>query len=350
MLYIMVKYHKINLVECNVCYDSAIEKHTEGTCTMGEEGIEKSNRVLSIYTKLMNGLIINKAEEAQRFGVNVKSIQRDLDGIRGFLDNQSVQDGVSNYLIYDYHEKGYRLEQGCMARLTNDEILAVCKILLDSRAFTKKEMMGILDKLLVNCVPKKNQKLISDLIANERFHYIEPQHKRVFMDKIMKLGQAIRECRVIQIRYRKMKDKNMVERRLEPLAIMFSEYYFYLVGFIEGIDKEKAFEYADDPFPTIYRIDRIEDLKITNEYFKIPYANRFEEGEFRKRIQFMYGGKLQRVKFEYTGESIEAVLDRLPTARVLSEEDGKYVVQAEVFGKGIDMWLRSQGDRVKVVG
>ena len=46
---------------------------------------------------------------------------------------------------------------------------------------------------------------------------------------------------------------------------------------------------------------------------------------------------------------IEAVLDRLPTAKVLSEEDGVYLVSAEVFGKGIDMWLRSQGERVEVV-
>lgn len=317
---------------------------------MDENGGAKSNRVLAIYTRLMNGQIVKKAEEAERFGVNAKSIQRDLERIREFLDIQSVQDGVNNYLTYDYHEKGYRLEQSNMASLTNDEILAVCKILLDSRAFTKKEMMSILDKLLVSCVPKKNQKLIADLVVNERFHYIEPQHKRVFMDKLMKLGQAIKECRVIQIQYTKMKEKTTVERKLEPLAIMFSEYYFYLVGFIEDIDKEKAFENADDPFPTIYRIDRIEKLKVTDEHFKIPYADRFEEGEFRKRVQFMYGGKLRKVKFEYTGESIEAVLDRLPTARILSEEDGKYVVQAEVFGKGIDMWLRSQGDRVKVVG
>jgi hypothetical protein len=63
----------------------------------------------------------------------------------------------------------------------------------------------------------------------------------------------------------------------------------------------------------------------------------------------MYGGKLRKVKFEYTGDSIEAILDRLPTAKVLSEEDGKYVIQAEVFGKGIDMWLRSQGDLIKMV-
>ena len=65
---------------------------------------------------------------------------------------------------------------------------------------------------------------------------------------MMVLGQAIRECKVIDIKYTKIKGKALVERKLEPLAIMFSEYYFYLVGFIQEIDKEKAFENANDPF------------------------------------------------------------------------------------------------------
>ena len=80
------------------------------------------------------------------------------------------------------------------------------------------------------------------------------------------------------------------------------------------------------------------------------WANRFEEGEFRKRIQFMYGGKLQTVKFTYSGYDINAVLDRLPTAQILSvDENGVYTVTAEVFGKGIDMWLRSQGEFVNTI-
>lgn len=65
----------------------------------------------------------------------------------------------------------------------------------------------------------------------------------------------------------------------------------------------------------------------------------------RQRIEVLKG-KLQRVKFKYRGENVEAVLDRLPTAKVLGEEDGAYTVSAEVFGKGIDMWLRSQGDSI----
>ncbi|MCM1027686.1 MAG: WYL domain-containing protein, partial [Roseburia sp.] len=43
-------------------------------------------RVLDIYTKLLGGGIINKAEEAQNYGVNERSIQRDINDIRDFLD------------------------------------------------------------------------------------------------------------------------------------------------------------------------------------------------------------------------------------------------------------------------
>ena len=81
----------------------------------------------------------------------------------------------------------------------------------------------------------------------------------------------------------------------------------------------------------------------------MPYKDRFQEGEFRKRVQFMYGGKLERIKFKYTGPSIEAVLDRLPTAEILSQDEEGWIVEAEVFGKGIDMWLQSQGLHIKEV-
>lgn len=70
----------------------------------------------------------------------------------------------------------------------------------------------------------------------------------------------------------------------------------------------------------------------------------------RKRIQFMYGGRLQHIQFKYTGPNIEAVLDRLPTARVVENlPEGGQVVEAEVFGSGIEMWIRSQGGYVELL-
>ncbi len=209
-------------------------------------------------------------------------------------------------------------------------------------------MLPILDKLVDRCIPEKNKKTVTALIRNEEFHYIEPHHGRKFVDKLWDLGTAIKEQQIIEIDYARLKGQTTVRRRLQPVGIMVSEYYFYLTAFI---DDENLKQYFDDPGdlrPTIYRIDRIRSLTITQNRFRVPYAQRFEEGEFRKRVQFMFGGKLRTVRFVYTGPSLEAVLDRLPTARVIDEKDGAYTVEAEVFGDGIEMWLRSQGDSVKL--
>lgn len=319
------------------------------------ENTDKVERVLGIYTKLLNGEIVNKTAEAQRYHVNERSIQRDIDDIRNYMEQAVTDSGVVNEVIYDRSMQGYRLEKLYQLRFSNSEILAICKILLDSRAFTKKEMTAMLDKLLDCCVPKSNQKLVKELISNETYHYIEPQHKTVFIDKLWELGQAIQKHQYIEIEYKGLKSASPKKRKLKPLAILFSEYYFYLTAFIDDEKVRENFSVIDDAFPTIYRIDRIQSLRVLDEQFHVPYANRFEEGEFRKRIQFMYGGKLRKIRFQYSGCSIEAILDRLPTAKIERvEQDDKedktvYTVSAEVFGDGVDMWLRSQGDAVKVM-
>lgn len=111
-------------------------------------------------------------------------------------------------------------------KLTNSEVLALCKILLDSRAFTKTKMTKMLDKLISCCVTKGNQKLVTELISNEEFHYVEPRHKTQFIDTMWDIGQVIRNCQYIEIDYFRMKDKAVVKRKVKPAAIMFSEYYF----------------------------------------------------------------------------------------------------------------------------
>lgn len=313
-----------------------------------EEKEGKIQRILSIYTMLMNGNTVNKTELANRFHVNERSIQRDIDDIRNYLDYEATETGIENFVNYDRVQNGYRVDAVKM-KFTNPEVLAIAKILLDSRAFTKAEMEDMLERLIKCCVPKDNQKLVRDLMRNESFHYIEPRHKTEFLDTMWEIGQAIHNSQMIEIEYQRMKDKKNVKRRLKPLAIMFNEFYFYFVAFIDDEETRKDFDVQDDPFPTIYRIDRIKRLKVLDEKFRIPYSSRFEEGEFRKRIQFMYGGKLRKVRFRYSGLSIESVLDRLPTAKILNEEDGVYTVEAEVFGDGIDMWMRSQGDNIEVI-
>ena len=303
----------------------------------------KSSRMLVIYDDLLRGKSLSKKELSERFHVAPRSIQRDMDLLRCFLAEQ----GTTQELIYDRKEKAYRLINPIPRGLTNSEILAVCKILLESRSMLKEEMIPILDKLLDCCVPEESKRMVSELLANEKFLYVEPHHGKMILPGLWDLGQAIQQHKVLEIEYQKLKGNETVTRIIEPVGMMFSEFYFYLVGFIQNIDRKEAFENPDDLFPTIYRVDRIVNFRETGERFHPAYSGRFQEGEFRKRVQFMFGGRLETIRFRYIGPSIEAVLDRLPTAEIIQEDDDGWTVQAEVFGKGIEMWLRSQGKYVK---
>lgn len=311
----------------------------------------KAQRILYLYDKLIRGEFIYKRAEAERFHVEPKSIQRDIEDIRMYLEERNMEEGVVGDVPYDRKRGGYHIEQSEKNRLSNAEILAVAKILLDSRAFRRDEMHSILDRFVTCCASPENKKQVNALIANEKIHYIEPHHGKRFMDTMWEIGRAINESRYIEITYQKIKDRKpvSVKRVVQPLALMFSEYYFYMAAYIDDANKKKEFQVPNDAFPTIYRIDRIQKLKVSKEHFTIPYKDRFEEGEYRKRIQFMYGGKLQKTLFWYKGQNVEAVLDRLPTAQIQEEQDGEYLISAETFGTGINNWLWSQGEQVEVV-
>ncbi len=303
---------------------------------------EKGIRLLYLHEQLLHGDGIQKRMAAQRFGVNERSIQRDIEVLRNFFAEQDPPMEV----IYDARVNRYQLSRHAAPFFRCGELLAVCKILLESRSMPKEELDTILDKLLSVCVTPEDRTMLERIIANERFYYIEPHHGKRLTDRLWLLGQAIQTQTVLRISYRTQTGQEK-QRTLQPVGLMFSEYYFYLTAFIEDIDRNEHFENADDISPTIYRVDRLEQIEVLDRHFAIPYAQRFSEGEFRKRVQFMYGGRLQTVRFTYCGPSVEAVLDRLPTAEITAERDGVYEIRAEVFGKGIDMWLRSQGEYIK---
>ena len=309
----------------------------------------KNFRILDMYLRLCEGKIINKTEEARRFGIDERSVQRDIDDIRTFFNENRAESGDGRGIVYERTKKGFVMTGAEPSMMTNSEILAVSKILLESRAFTKHELTIILDKLVEGCVPLKNMKLVSELIASEKYYYVELNHKEYIQDKLWSIGEDIKEQNLVSITYaRANAPREAIKRIIEPIAILFSEYYFYLNAFIVEKDEEGKYVHKYS-YPAIFRIDRIKNYKHINEKFRVSYANRFEEGEFRKRIQFMYAGKLMSIKLKYYGNNPEPILDRLPTARVVEQYENECVIDAEVYGKGCLMWLLSQGDQVEII-
>ena len=223
------------------------------------EGRSKTSRILDLYQRLCAGRLIRKTEEARHLGVDERSIQRDIDDIRAFLEEQAAETGEGRTVVYDHRKKGFLLQGGQSPLMSNSEILAVSKILLESRAFSRQEMSRVLDKLISGCVPQSNMKLVSDLLANEKFHYVELTHPAPIQDKLWDMGSAIQQRTLMELEYQRQgQASSPVTRVVEPVSILFSEYYFYLNAYIVEMDQRGRYVHKYD-YPAIFRIDRIED-------------------------------------------------------------------------------------------
>lgn len=312
-------------------------------CTMGQEVNDmkldnaKTFRLLNLYERLNRGETVNKKEFASSFGISEKSVQRDIDDLRIYLA-ECYENGDDVTVEYSYIKNGYYLVKKDKEFLTNEEILGIAKILLESRAYNKEELESLIDKLLLQATPSARMN-IREMILNEKFHYIPLKHNKPLLKVIWELSENIYNKTLIEFDYVR-KDKVASHRVVKPLSIMFSEYYFYLIAWMADDSKD---------YPTVFRIDRMTNVKSTGEKYTIPYKDRFEEGDFRKKVQFMYSGPLKTIRFEFTGPSLEAILDRIPAAEIISQDENKTVIKAECYGDGILMWLRTQGDNVKIL-
>ena len=115
---------------------------------MGEAADAKAERILSIYSRLKQGKFVYKAEESMKYDVAQRTIQRDLSDIQCFLNNQNNEAGEIQEIVFDRKAGGYRLETKRQNHLNEKELLAICKVLLDSRSLVKEEMFPIINSLL----------------------------------------------------------------------------------------------------------------------------------------------------------------------------------------------------------
>lgn len=299
----------------------------------GDRGL----RLLDIFERLNRGELLNKQELAKYYGVGEKTIQRDIDDIRNYLADRHNA-CVDATVEYDRGAKGYRLTRFEREWLTNQETLALCKILLESRALEKTELRGLIEKLLTQASPS-DRAIAEDIIRSEYGAYVPLRHGKKLLEALWRISLAIHRHKEISFRYTR-KDGISHQRTVKPLSIMFSEYYFYVIALYDDADEGEVYR--------TYRIDRLTNLKETGKSFRIPHSAKFHDGEFRKRVQYMYDGKMRTIRFKYFDSSIEHVLDRLPTAKAKKLADGVYDVTAEVCGKGILIWLLSQGSALEV--
>lgn len=299
------------------------------------ESKSKPYRMLNLYERFNRGEVRSKKFLATIYEVDEKTIQRDIDELRYYLESDEENPKT---IVYNKKKKGYEMINRTGFKFSDRDIFALSKIILESRAFSNQEMDRIMDILNYQC---QDNKMLRKIISNERFNYVAPRHNKNIIDFIWKISISIQEQKLVEVKYERQ-DGNIKEYKLKPLGLVFSEYYFYLVGEIVG---------KRENHPIVFRVDRFQKYSITEEKFSMPYKDRFEEGEFHKKIQFMYTGELITIQFKFWGDSLEAILDRLPTSKVVryDEKDNRPIIEAEVYGEGVKRWLLSQKEFLEVI-
>jgi len=297
---------------------------------------EQIHRVLQLYDQLRNGETINKSEAATRLAVSMRTIQRDISNIQEHLANSFSGQTVE----YDAIKKGYVLTENTMKGIPAKVVLIIAKILLESRALNAKEMKWVIDSLLTYSKRGDEKSIYTAIVGNELLHYRPLQHNQPLIELVWNIAESIQKKRFIDIIYERM-DHQQKQHIAKPVAILFSEYYFYLIAFIKDSEHHS---------PIIFRLDRIRSFKQLDEKFSFAEKDRLEEGILRQRLQFMYTGTLVRLQFKFRGVTVTPVLDRFPNGKIIKTIDDGWLVEVEVYGTaGCMMWLLSQGDKVEVI-
>lgn len=297
---------------------------------------QKKIRMLEIFFRAMKGEDISVKNLASQYKVSEKSISRDISEIKNFLSE--CRDIVGNTeLKYSANTKSYHLEFDIF--LLNKELVSFIKVLIGCRAFNKKEIKEIVTKL-EKYTSKHDQNLLDKIITRELYHYQEVGHEcDSVIENVWTLTRCIDERTEITITYYKV-SYELEHRRLMPMAITFSEYYFYLIACPCDV---KDWE------PLYFRVDRITHIVEHRKHFEIPASHEPDEETLRNKIWLMTTGEYRKIGFEYTGNAVQAILDKFPMARIVSAEGDRVVVEAETFGTGVNMFLLSQGSRVKAL-
>lgn len=294
--------------------------------------MNSQERLLTIFLRLQAGERLSKARLSTEFGVDPKSIQRDISRLKGTIEENR---NLGLEIIFDTSDNTYRLIGKTI--FNKKDILVISKILLENRALNKSELYSLLEDLL-SLLSIKEKKEVEAIIRSERYNYKSLSNDKNRIDTIWILSEAIRREQMLEIEY-KAPLKDAKSHIIFPVSLYYDAHYFYLVAYHLKHGKH-----------TTFRVDRIENL--SESYVKkpeIPHRFKYRDGEIRNQKVDAFEGTEIKVRLRYTGIP-EIVLDQFPNHKILSEEKGNMIIQIETQDTpGLKRWILGQEDEITVL-
>ena len=300
--------------------------------------INGQQRIIEILLRLLEGEKLSKQGLMHDYGKQESTIQRDIGMIESVLHDALK---VSPIGVLNREEKGnYYLQGNYLAKdFKEEEILALLKILLSTRIFSKNDLARLIEKILSN-VPE--QKRIKKLIANEWLHYENITEESLF-ERIKLITQGIEQHQLLAFDYQKNGETRTFHR--VPQDIFYSDLYFFMISSSHTAQDDRDYSQLNK-----FRINNMNNLRILSNHQKKKQTGKFEAGFLRNHTSLPFFCLPITLVIDYYYDPVY-VLDRFPDSKIIKEnENGSVRISIQANdGYGVKMWLLGQGETVCII-
>jgi predicted DNA-binding transcriptional regulator YafY len=282
----------------------------------------KLPRLIEIVTILLNRKTITASELAERFGVSIRTIYRDIEVLSSagipIYTTQGVNGGISIM-------EEYSLNRTMLSENDKNSILFALHSL---RSTKYPEVDAVLEKL--SGIFQSN---VSDWINVDFSPWgSNPNANSKFVD----IKNAILKCKVIEIDYINTQSKKTT-REIEPLRLSFKHQAWYLWAWCRQREDFRTF-----------RISRIKRVKITNETFD-RMCERTSKSAKNQNAEVVRKVPVHCV-LQFTEGALYRLYDDYDDTEIHDNGDGTYTIEVDfpeddwVYG-----YILSFGSHVKVI-
>lgn len=282
----------------------------------------KLPRLIEIVTILLNRKTITASELAERFGVSIRTIYRDIEVLSSagipIYTTQGVNGGISIM-------EEYSLNRTMLSENDKNSILFALHSL---RSTKYPEVDAVLEKL--SGIFQSN---VSDWINVDFSPWgSNPNANSKFVD----IKNAILKCKVIEIDYINTQSKKTT-REIEPLRLSFKHQAWYLWAWCRQREDFRTF-----------CISRIKRVKITNETFD-RMCERTSKSAKNQNAEVVRKVPVHCV-LQFTEGALYRLYDDYDDTEIHDNGDGTYTIEVDfpeddwVYG-----YILSFGSHVKVI-
>lgn len=226
---------------------------------MTKHDLKRLSRLTALLTLLQARQTISAQALAERFGVSLRTIYRDIRALEHSGVPVYTADG-GGYAIMD----GYRLppvmftENEALALITVEQLVLKNKdgSLINAYAGAMEKIRAVLK----NTTKEKTEMLSRHLVVKPQLKNHTPSRR------LMEVQQALTDYRVLDMEYQSESKQEITRRKVEPFAI-----------YINPLDNWMLIAYCRLRHEfRLFRLDRIRQLQQTAEHFP-PHRITLEE-------------------------------------------------------------------------